>query len=204
MPSLPDFLKKKENFYTDKTWSEHYLEWSVCKACPLCQTRKQVVLARGTVPCDVLFIGEAPGHSENSLGKPFMGPAGALLDEMIVEAGINELISVDVEGNETPLTISFTNLIACIPFEEGKVRQPSELEIRACARRLEEFIQICKPKVIVRVGKVAQQWLSDDNSLLIKTLSIDHPAMILREPVYNRAMTRQRNVNILKEGLEEI
>jgi DNA polymerase len=61
-------------------WSEHVERWKDCMACGLCRQRYRICLGRGTVPCDVLFIGEAPGAVENAQGLPFVGPAGQLLD----------------------------------------------------------------------------------------------------------------------------
>jgi uracil-DNA glycosylase len=67
-------------------WSAHVDDWKDCTRCPLHTVRSNVVLARGSIPCDILFVGEAPGRSEDALGKPFVGPAGILLDEMIEDA----------------------------------------------------------------------------------------------------------------------
>ena len=58
-------------------------KWKDCRDCYLCETRNRIVFARGTIPADVLFLGEAPGESENVTGVPFDGPAGNLLDAII-------------------------------------------------------------------------------------------------------------------------
>ncbi len=62
---------------------QHIADWESCTRCPLHTTRRWVVLGRGTLPCDVLFVGEAPGNSENDIGKPFIGQAGKILDSLI-------------------------------------------------------------------------------------------------------------------------
>lgn len=99
-------------------WKRHKLKWSKCRECELCETRKQVVLASGSLPCDVLFVGEAPGVSENNLGTPFIGPAGKLLRAQIEAAGMTGSYKT-----------AFTNLIACIPLgpDGRKIHEPHNL-----------------------------------------------------------------------------
>jgi DNA polymerase len=138
------------------------------------------VLARGTVPADIVFIGEAPGPSEDSLGKPFIGPAGRVLDQIISQALGGFLLCPicrapqyetpsglvcgnghgGVEG--TPPTYALTNIISCIPLEEDeetantkKFGEPPDFAIKACNPRLVEFVRLCKPRVIVTVGASA-------------------------------------------------
>ena len=89
-------------------YQQHVAKWKNCEQCDLHCHRKRVVLCRGTVPCKILFVGEAPGASEDVVGKPFMGPAGKLLDSMLEEAGFNE----------GPVSYAMTNLTACIPLDE--------------------------------------------------------------------------------------
>lgn len=163
------------------------------------------MLARGQIPCDVLFIGEAPGVSEDLLGQPFIGPAGKLLDQQIAEALEN------VPGLE--LRICFTNLICCIPKEDGKkVGEPSKDSVEACKGRLREFVHLCKPRLVVLVGDHAKKYIAgqadfsysdDDLDLpwldgdLLRFECITHPAAILRarekdqvrvELMYNRVV----------------
>ena len=154
-------------------------KWKGCKKCPLHQIRDRVVLARGELPADILFIGESPGNSENVLGVPFVGPAGKLLNQIIAEA-VPEGISY-----------ALTNLICCIPLgEDGvKVDEPDLVEIMACGERLREFVTLCQPRLIVAVGGLARDWIDPKRKgcvlpMLaengIKTCSITHPAAILR------------------------
>lgn len=67
-------------------WAQFVNRWKGCTTCELHATRQKVVLARGEVPCDVLLIGEAPGMAEDTIGIPFVGPAGQLLDKIIDQA----------------------------------------------------------------------------------------------------------------------
>ena len=77
--------------------------WASCQRCLLCQRRGRVVLARGRVPATVLLVGEAPGESENTLGEPFCGPAGHLL---------NSILSKALPSNPG---YCLSNIICCIP-----------------------------------------------------------------------------------------
>lgn len=152
-------------------WNSYKEKWKDCKACELCDTRERIVLAKGKLPCDILFIGEAPGASENLIGKPFVGPAGHLLDQIIEESVPNNL------------RIAFTNLISCIPLDENlnKVRQPHKEHLKACQQRLEEFVDLAQPRALVYVGKLSEKEfprMIDVGDRL--STSITHPAAILR------------------------
>lgn len=129
-------------------WQHHIERWKDCKMCPLHRTRRNVVLGRGGVPCDVLFVGEAPGPVEDINGSPFTGPSGHLLNSIIEEVwgkgilckkhgiplldgGIMEkgvkywcpcVTPTGPKGHATNEAIkirwAFTNLVACIPRDE--------------------------------------------------------------------------------------
>jgi uracil-DNA glycosylase family 4 len=179
-------------------YQQHKARWSECRLCDLCERRSKVVLLRGTVPAKVLFVGEAPGESEDVLGKPFIGPAGQLLDRMIAAARIPE-------GS-----YALTNVIACIPRDEenNKLIQPPYYALEACAGRLIDCIQLVKPKLIVWVGKVAADWGS---KLLvhspiqdITTASIVHPAAILKMHVSQQGLVYQKAVVSLADAYEEL
>lgn len=136
-------------------WKLHKFEWQHCELCDLCEHRRKVVLARGSLPAEVLFIGEAPGPSEDSIGEPFVGPAGHFLDGMLQRAGFNVC-----DHGERPVTRCFTNLVGCIPKDEEnkKFAEPPKHAILACSPRLLELVAMCKPKVIVCVGKLSEKW----------------------------------------------
>lgn len=192
-------------------YSQHVAKWSNCQACELCHTRKNVVLGRGDLPCDVAFIGEAPGDGEDVLGLPFKGPAGHLLNTMISAA----LTSVN-PGRK--IRMWFTNLIACIPKIDGVKDEPSKEHIAACHSRLVEVINIAKPKVIVLVGKLSKQnvvgesdfslrpqensgkvsWLPQDQ--FIQFYDVLHPAAILRSDVTAQPLSIKRVVVTLEEA----
>lgn len=208
-------------------WTDHMQAWKSCNRCHLCSGRTNVVLARGSIPCDVLFIGEAPGESEDVIGKPFIGPAGKLLDHIINKAiGGVVLPQTDENGNDIPIRTAFTNLVACIPREEDgqKATEPDAEAIKHCAPRLKELVQMCRPSLIVRVGKLSQKyvagqaqfsdyqnhrasnfgelpWIPKDKFLLF--CDITHPAAILRANVAQQELMAQRCIVDLAEAVSE-
>jgi DNA polymerase len=188
-------------------WELHIEKWTGCIACPLHEGRRNVVLARGQLPCQVLFIGEAPGESEDVEGAPFVGPAGQLLDSIIADS--------------IPSTIrcAFTNVVACIPKEDGRKSHegPTRECAKACEGRLREFVHIAQPLVIVQVGEVARKfvdgqaqfypeqyqrlrdfggyelpWLKNRAYPFIEWCNIDHPSFILRMPSAQKNLARHR------------
>jgi len=175
----------------------HKKRWKNCTDCVLCKTRNRIVLGSGKIPCDVLFIGEAPGRSENILGKAFVGPAGALLDRMIEASGL------------CMLDVAKTNLVGCIPLENGaKLGEPDIQYIETCRPRLADFAFVCRPKVVVRVGKLVKQEVPGQATLgkcqwlkgkPLEFYDIIHPAAILRLDVSQKGLAIQRCVVTLHE-----
>lgn len=181
-------------------WQQHVEQWRDCDRCSLCSTRQNVVLARGKIPCDVLFVGEAPGPSEDAIGQPFIGPAGSLLDQIIRNAVV------------VPLRIAFTNLVACIPLDSDgkKFSEPDDDSILACKPRLEQFIEIAQSKIVVAVGKLAQDFADRGYRHSFKLppsvkniIDIKHPAAILRMNVAQQGLEIQRCIVTLRMAVEE-
>jgi DNA polymerase len=164
-------------------------------------SKARVVLFKGTLPCDLLFVGEAPGESENVLGRPFMGPAGKLLDSIIEDA-------VDTRD----IRCAFTNVVGCIPREStgDKAKEPEHEQILQCQGRLSEFIRLANPRLVVCVGALARDYtdpmLKDACPIQedIPRVSITHPAAILRANVTNRGLMRQRAVVTLRNAVLEL
>jgi uracil-DNA glycosylase family 4 len=181
-------------------WQAHQRRWENCQLCKLADTRRHVVLARGRIPCDVLFVGEAPGLSEDVLGQPFVGPAGQLLDQIIQTA---------LSGRE--YRIAFTNIVACLPTgEEGlKAGEPERECIKACAPRLQQFVNLCDPRLIVTVGALAAKnlpigcLLNPDGSRR-EFIDVMHPAAILRMDVTQKPLAIKRAVIILSDALSTL
>jgi DNA polymerase len=117
---------------------------TTCKKCPLHRTRTHAVVGQGTLSADVLFIGEAPGVSEDKKGKPFVGRAGKLLDELLHAAGVNRE------------DIYITNILKCRPPNN---RNPHQSEIATCTSYLDKQIRLIKPSTIVTLGNFATTYL---------------------------------------------
>ncbi len=159
-------------------WPELAKQVAECRACALCEQRKQAVLGVGDLNPDWLFIGEGPGAEEDVKGEPFVGQAGKLLDAM--------LASLDIaRGNR----VYIANAVKCRP--PGN-RTPEAAEMAACWPYLERQMALLKPKIIVLLGKAAvHAVLHDDKSLAslrgkryeyggIPMVVTYHPAYLLR------------------------
>lgn len=177
----------------------HARRWRDCDRCLLACQRQHIVLARGQVPCDILFIGEAPGDSEDSTGEPFRGPAGKLLDRIIHDAVVTQ-----PQGDQ--LRLAFTNLVCCFPREQkrNKINEPPIEAIKACQPRLQEFVQLAEPRMIVRVGELAAAHCGQLNLAPVKMLDIVHPAAILRANDAHQRSMRDRAVVALANAIENL
>lgn len=155
----------------------HYGDWSPCNACKIGVIAKHKVFFRGKLPCDILFVGEAPGKTEDSVGLPFVGRAGKVLDELIKQA---------LAGSN--LRWGITNIVACRPCNgTGQPnRPPSSRERRNCQPRLDEILLMARPKLYVLLGKGAQEALGsmlEENvvdlcppAYLARGGGVEHPA----------------------------
>ncbi len=163
---------KFRNKELQERFFRHYANWSPCKACAIGATAKHKVFYRGKLPCDVLFIGEAPGKTEDSLGLPFVGRAGMILDALIVRAR---------DASPSPWTWGITNIVSCRPCDgPGQPnRPPSSREVRNCRTRLEEILVMAQPKMFVLLGASAQKTLEP---LLLpnRYVNLYHPAYLAR------------------------
>lgn len=144
-----------------------------CTRCGLHRWRKNIVIGRGMVPASIMMIGEAPGKSENVRGIPFVGPAGKILNLAIVK-------SAAIAKLEKLPDIFITNVVRCRPCD-GKLepnRQPTKDEVMSCREWLEESYERVKPKFVVFLGKVAENYC---RSLFPGGIALQHPAYILRQ-----------------------
>ena len=150
-----------------------------CRGCELCQTRTNVVFGVGSGDAKLMFIGEGPGENEDLQGKPFVGRAGKLLDDML------ELIDLD----RTKVYIA--NMVKCRPPHN---RDPLPAEQAACSHWLNRQLELIDPAIIVCLGRIAAmrfvrpdfkitrehgQWFEKDGR---QVMAIYHPAALLRDP----------------------
>ncbi|MFA4838086.1 MAG: uracil-DNA glycosylase [Candidatus Neomarinimicrobiota bacterium] len=156
--SRPDDSPTSERFLSDFHQLDE--EAKKCIACELAQTRKHVVFGDGNPNTSLLFIGEAPGENEDLQGKPFVGRAGKLLDDLLKEIGLNRT------------HVYIANIIKCRP--PGN-RQPVPIEVNACIQFLLRQIELIQPRLIVCLGLVAAKSL----------LKLDLPLNRMRNQVFN-------------------
>jgi DNA polymerase len=123
----------------------------VCRACNLWERATQTVFGEGVRAARVMFVGEQPGDREDLAGRPFVGPAGWLLDKALEEAGISR--------DE----VYVTNVVKHFNWEaRGKRRihkKPNQLQITACRPWLESELEVVRPEVVVCLGATAAQAL---------------------------------------------
>jgi uracil-DNA glycosylase len=156
-----------------------------CKACDLYRRGTQTVFGEGPTRAEVMFVGEQPGDAEDLAGRPFVGPAGKLLDRALEEAGIDRRV------------VYVTNVVKHFKWEpRGKRRihaKPNAGEIGACRPWLETEIALLKPRVLVCLGATAAQALLGktfkvsqrrgefvESSLAPQVTATVHPSSILR------------------------
>jgi DNA polymerase len=126
------------DFKIMSTFGELNKQIEICQNCELAKTRTRVVPGEGPENADILFIGEAPGYHEDQQGRPFVGPAGQFLDEL--------LASINLKRDQ----VYIANVIKCRP--PGN-RDPLPGEIQSCKQWLDQQIELIKPKMIVTLGR---------------------------------------------------
>jgi uracil-DNA glycosylase len=158
-----------------------------CKNCDLWKSGTQTVFGEGGPKAKIMFVGEQPGNEEDLAGRPFVGPAGRLLDKLLGEAGIDRQKAY------------VTNAVKHFKWEpRGKRRihkKPNSAEIAACRPWLEGEIAALKPRIIVCLGATAAQALlgrdfrvTQHRGELLKSalapfvMATVHPSSLLRAP----------------------
>jgi uracil-DNA glycosylase len=121
-----------------------------CPLCKLSRSRKNAVPGEGQLSAKIMFIGEAPGRSEDEEGRPFVGAAGRILDGLLKKAGIQRS------------QVFITNIVKCRPPNN---RVPKEDELTACRPYLDRQIALIKPKVICILGRTAYSSLLGGSSI---------------------------------------
>ena len=164
---------------TAEQFHTHESIWNQCVKCPYAAWAQHHVFFRGTIPCDILFIGEAPGRTENRVGYPFVGAAGDVFSFWVKEA-----------TRQIPFDWAVTNIVVCRPCASMRApnEQPKWQEQENCFERLLDFVEnIAKPKGVILMGRVAHQSIFASSTKLPKA-EIFHPAFV----VYNGGIERSR------------
>ena len=158
-----------------------------CKACDLWKRGTQTVFGEGGSRARIMFVGEQPGNEEDLAGRPFVGPAGKLLDKALEAVGIDRDLAY------------VTNVVKHFKWEpRGKRRihaKPNAAEIQACLPWLNAEVELIKPRVIVCLGATAAQSLLGrqfrvsrsrgewvESPLAPYVMATVHPSAILRSP----------------------
>ena len=176
-PASPEAAARREQLVA------LYKEVVDCRKCELYETRTKAVFGAGNADADLMFVGEAPGAEEDRQGLPFVGRAGGLLNEMLVEIGLSreEVFICNVLKSRPP----------------GN-RDPQPEEIKACEPYLWEQVRLIEPRVVCTLGNFATKLLSGSQTGITKVrgtpqvhelgvrtvflLPLFHPAAALRTP----------------------
>jgi DNA polymerase len=177
-----------------------------CRACPLWRTGTQTVFGEGPSLAEIMAVGEQPGDAEDVAGRPFVGPAGRLLDRAFAAAGIERS------------RVYVTNAVKHFKWEaRGKRRihqKPNAAEVRACAPWLEAELRVVRPRALLCLGATAarallgpafkvteRRGLVHATPLAPLTLATVHPSSILRAP---DAAAREEGFRALVEDLSRL
>jgi len=160
-----------------------YKEVSKCTKCPLHETRTKAVFGAGNADADLMFVGEAPGAEEDLQGLPFVGRAGQLLNELLVEIGLSRE------------AVFICNVLKSRPPNN---RDPQPTEIAACEPYLFEQVRLIQPRVVCTLGNFATKLLTGNPTGITRVrgtpqthelggrtvflLPLFHPAAALRTP----------------------
>lgn len=130
-----------------------------CRKCSLWKTRKKPVAGEGSIDTDVLFVGEAPGYNEDIQGRPFVGKAGRILDELLKSIGLKRN------------NVYIANILKCRPPDN---RNPLKTEIDVCTEYLDRQMEIIQPKIIVPLGNFAVSYIFEKFGLKYDKISNVH------------------------------
>lgn len=170
-----------------------------CNKCSLAQKRKNIVFGEGNLQAKIMFVGEGPGEVEDDTGRPFVGPAGKLLDKMLNAIG---LLREDVY---------ICNIVKCRP--PGN-RVPAKEEIEICVDFLRNQVAIIRPKIIVCLGATAGKGIISPNFQLTKQrgqwierkgyniIATFHPAALLRDE--SKKVLAWSDFKRIREKLKEV
>ncbi|MDQ3644921.1 MAG: uracil-DNA glycosylase [Actinomycetota bacterium] len=180
-----------------------YREAQSCTRCPLHETRTQAVFGSGHADADLMLVGEAPGVSEDAQGLPFVGRAGMLLEQLLVDNGLARS------------DVFITNVLKSRPPAN---RDPQPSEIDACRPYLQRQVELIEPRVICTLGNFATKLLSGSprgitrvhgepqrheiGSREVTLYPLFHPAAALRTPQVREQLAQDfaRLPALLAEG----
>ena len=163
---------------SQELWNDLESRCRGCHACPLGDTRTNLVFGTGNREADLMFVGEAPGQAEDEQGIPFVGAAGKLLDRYLYAVGIPRE------------SVYIANILKCRPPQN---RDPLPEEEDACIGYLREQVKLIRPKIIVCLGRVSAMRLIQPDFRITREhgqffrkgdymmTAVYHPAALLRD-----------------------
>ncbi len=164
-------------------WAQLRESVAGCRACGLCEGRKQTVFGIGHEQAHWMIVGEAPGEQEDLQGEPFVGPAGKLLDNMLRALGLGR------GSADAPQQVFIANTLKCRP---PRNRNPEPAELAQCLPYLQRQIELVQPRIILAMGRFAVQTLLQRSDAIgrlrgqvhayqgIPVVVSYHPAYLLR------------------------
>lgn len=169
---------------SEEMLKEIAVEVSTCSRCDLCKGRTKAVPGEGSPHAKILFIGEGPGFHEDKQGRPFVGPSGQFLEELLKSIGLKRS------------DVFITNVVKCRPPEN---RDPLPVEINACNEYLERQIDTLKPLIIVTLGRISMSKFFGGEKISVIhgrprkkdgyiCIPMFHPAAALRTESYKIAL----------------
>lgn len=173
------------------------VEAAGCTRCRLHEGRRNVVFGVGNPEADVVVVGEAPGGEEDRLGEPFVGPAGKLLDLMLLSVGFPRE------------KVYICNVLKCRPPNN---RDPQQDEMEACSPYLHRQLDLIAPKALLAVGRFAAQLLTGSEKSIgvlrgrvhvyrgTPVVATFHPAFLLRSP--DRTREAWQDLQLLREVVD--
>jgi DNA polymerase len=129
---------------------ELYSAITSCQDCDLCKTRTHAVPGDGQLSAEIMFVGEGPGFHEDQQARPFVGPAGRFLDELLASIGMSRP------------DVYITNVLKCRPPNN---RDPLPNEVEACRKYLLRQIELIDPRLIVTLGRFSLAWFFPRDSI---------------------------------------
>lgn len=161
------------------SWQMLHEQIASCEKCRLCQTRQHTVPGEGNPKSRILFVGEGPGAREDEQGRPFVGPAGQLLDRMLAAIGLDRE------------SVYIANVVKCRP-PNNRVPEPDE--VAACLPYLRMQTGLLQPRILVCLGATAARAIIDPNFRITRErgvwqerkgvwiMATYHPSALLRDP----------------------
>jgi DNA polymerase len=176
-------------------------EITSCTLCGLSENRTNAVPGEGSLNADIVFIGEGPGFYEDRDGRPFVGPSGKFLDELLASIGLRRQ------------DVYITNMVKCRPPNN---RDPLPGEIRACQPYLDRQLDLISPKVVVTLGRYSFAKLFPGEAISkargkprrwkdLTVFPIYHPAAALHNPALRPVIESDfvRLLSLVKDAVQE-